>query len=54
MDGNNNTSSITLEYSPNFQRHIVRNANNPQQERQVVIKSFLWLDDALNEFPGAA
>lgn len=37
----------TLEYSPNFRRHIVR-----RQGRDIV-RSFAWLDEALRSFPTA-
>lgn len=37
----------TLEYSPNFHRHIVRDWNG------CVVQSYLWLDDAVTAYPSA-
>ena len=42
----NTTAATTLEYSPNFRRHIVR-------QNGKVVKSFAWLDEALEAYPKA-
>ena len=40
------SGGYTLEYSPNFRRHIVRKGG-------VVIRSYAWFDEALQAFPHA-
>ena len=39
--------NYTLQYSYNFRRHVVRDG------KQRVVRSFLWLDEALESFPDA-
>lgn len=40
------TTSYTLEYSPNFHRHVVRFRDNG-----TIVQSFMWLDEALQTYP---
>ena len=51
LDGNTDDgdykSKLTLEYSPNFRRHIVRQHGD-------IVQSFAWLDEAKECFPQAA
>jgi hypothetical protein len=57
--------SYTLQYSPNFQRHIVRRiidttnttdtsaADSIAATEGVVVESFQWLDQAVERYPSA-
>lgn len=45
----------SISYSPNFHRHIVHcEYRDGTNTTKTVVKSYLWLDEALNAYPNAA
>lgn len=44
----------TITYSPNFNRHLVSyEIRNGTRSKKVAVRSFLWLDEALEAYPNA-